>query len=66
MFVVLLLFVPVDAVELVSASSLQFTKDTFEVDGQQELSIKQAIELANPPALKWNKNAQLIDAINID
>ncbi|MFJ8090080.1 hypothetical protein ACIQ7N_17990 [Lysinibacillus sp. NPDC095746] len=65
-FVVLLLFVPVDAVELVSASSLQFTKDTFEVDEQQELSIKQAIELANPPALKWNKNAQLIDAINID
>ncbi|WP_255505056.1 hypothetical protein [Lysinibacillus sphaericus] len=29
-FVVLLLLVPVDAVEIVSASSLQLTKDTFE------------------------------------
>lgn len=65
-FVVLLLLVPIDTIEIVSASSLQLTKETFEADEQQELSIKQAIELANPSALKWNENAQLIDAINID
>lgn len=63
-FVVLLLIIPVDVVQKVSAGSLQL--DSHEVDKQQELTIKQAIELANPSALKWNKNAQLLQAINID
>lgn len=31
-----------------------------------ELSLKQAIDLAYSSALKWNKNAQLLNAINID
>lgn len=65
-FVVLLLFISVDAVEKVSARTLPSTKDPLEVVDQQELSIKQAIELASTPALKWNKNAQLLQAINID
>ncbi|MFJ7887058.1 hypothetical protein ACIQYL_03100 [Lysinibacillus xylanilyticus] len=63
-FVVLLLLIPVDALQKVSAGSLQL--DSHEVDEQQELTIKQAVELANPSALKWNKNAQLLQAINID
>ncbi|MFJ7979927.1 hypothetical protein ACIQ1D_06410 [Lysinibacillus xylanilyticus] len=63
-FVVLLLLTPVDVVQIVSAGSLQL--DSHEVDEQQELTIKHAIELANPSALKWNKNAQLLQAINID
>lgn len=65
-FVVLLLLILFGAVEKLSARSLQSTEDKFEVDEHQELSIKQAIELAYPPALKWNKNAQLLQAINID
>ncbi|MFJ6208938.1 hypothetical protein [Lysinibacillus sp. NPDC092081] len=65
-FVVLLLLISVGAVEKVSARTLQSTEDPLEVAEQQELSIKEAIELAYPPASKWNKNAQLIDAINID
>ncbi|KOP70259.1 hypothetical protein AMS59_20770 [Lysinibacillus sp. FJAT-14745] len=65
-FVVLLLFISVGAVEKVSARTLPSTEDQVEVDEQQELSIKQAIELAYPPALKWHKNAQLLQAINID
>ncbi|MEY9977299.1 hypothetical protein [Lysinibacillus sp. RC79] len=65
-FVVLLLLISVGAVEKVSARTLQSTEDPLEVAEQQELSIKQAIDLAYPPALKWNKNTQLIDAINID
>ncbi|WP_431028392.1 hypothetical protein [Lysinibacillus sp. LZ02] len=64
-FVVLLLLISVGAVEKISARSLQSTEETFEAD-EQELSIKQAIELAYPPALKWNENAQLLQAINID
>lgn len=66
MFVVLLLLISVGAVEKVSARTQQSTEDSLEVAEQQELSIKQAIELAYPPALKWNENAQLINAINID
>ena len=65
-FVVLLLLISIGAVEKVSVRSLESTEDTFEVDEHQELSIKQAIELAYPSALKWNKNAQLLQAINID
>ncbi|WP_427110617.1 hypothetical protein [Lysinibacillus xylanilyticus] len=63
-FVVLLLLIPVDALQKVSAGSLQL--NSHEVDEQQELTIKQAVELANPSALKWNKSAQLLQAINID
>lgn len=65
-FVVLLLLISVGAFEKVSAHTLQSTDDLLEVTEQQELSIKQAIELAFTPALEWNKNAQLINAINID
>lgn len=65
-FIVLLLLFSVGAVEKLSARSLQSTEDTFEVDEQQELSIKQAIEIAYSPALKWNKDVQLLQAINID
>ena len=64
--IVLLLLVSIGTVEKVSARSLQSTEDTLEVVEHQELSIKQAIELAYPTALKWNKNAQLLQAINID
>ena len=38
----------------------------FDVDKQGELSIKQAVELALPQALKWNTEAQLLHAVNID
>lgn len=65
-FVVLLLLISIGAVEKVSVRSLESTEDTFEVDENQELSIKQAIELAYPFALEWDENAQLLDAINID
>ncbi|MFD0771648.1 hypothetical protein ACFQZ1_23210 [Bacillus sp. CGMCC 1.60114] len=57
---VLLLLVSIGTVEKVSARSLQSTEDTLEVVEHQELSIKQAIELAYPSALEWNKNAQLL------
>ncbi|MFJ8460549.1 hypothetical protein ACIQ57_15620 [Lysinibacillus xylanilyticus] len=59
-FVVLFLLISTGQVEKVSA------EDTFEVNEHQELSIRQAIELAFPPALKWNEDAQLLQAINID
>jgi hypothetical protein len=65
-FVVLLLLISISTVEKVSARSLQLTEDTLEVVEHQELSIKQAIELAYPSALEWNKNAQLLQAVNID
>lgn len=64
--IVLLLLISIGTGEKVSALSLQSNEDTLEVVEHQELSIKQAIELAYPSALKWNKNAQLLDAINID
>lgn len=65
-FVVLILLISIGTIEKVSARSLQPTEKTLEVSEHHELSIKQAIELAYPSALKWNKNAQLLDAINID
>ncbi len=65
-FVVLLLLISFGAVEKLSARSLQSTEETFEVDEHQKLSIKQAIELAYPSALKWNENVQLLTAMNID
>lgn len=65
-FVVLILLISIGAIEKVSAYSLQSTEKTLEVSDHHELSIKQAIELAYPSALKWNENAQLLDAINID
>ncbi|MFJ7954655.1 hypothetical protein ACIQZG_24540 [Lysinibacillus sp. NPDC096418] len=58
--VVLLLLFSFGAVEKLSA------EDTFEVNERQKLSIKQAIEIAYPPALKWNEDAKLLQAINID
>ena len=65
-FVVLLLLISIGAVEKVSVRSLEPTEDIFEADEHQKLSIKQAIELAYPSALKWNENAQLLTAVNID
>ena len=65
-FVVLLLLISFGAVENVSVRSLELTEDRFEIDEHQELSIKQAIELAYPSALEWDENAQLLQAINID
>ncbi|MEH6978094.1 MULTISPECIES: hypothetical protein [Bacillus] len=65
-FVVLVLLISIGTVEKVSARSLQSTDDTLEAVKNQELSIIQAIELAYPSALKWNKNAQLLQGVNID
>ncbi|SES44216.1 hypothetical protein [Psychrobacillus sp. OK032] len=65
-FVVLLLIISIGAVEKISVGSIESAEGTFKVDEQQELSIKQAIELAYPAALEWDENAQLLDAINID
>jgi len=65
-FVVLLLVISFGAVEQLSARSLQSIEETFEVDEHQKLSIKQAIELASPSALKWDENVQLLTAMNID
>ncbi len=54
-------------VEKVSAHSFSSAaEDAAVVVNQPELSIKQAIELAYPSAQKWNKKAQLLQAINID
>ncbi|PFA17750.1 MULTISPECIES: hypothetical protein [Bacillus cereus group] len=65
-FVVLVLLISIGTVEKVSARSLQLTDDTLEVVKNQELSVIQAIELAYPSALEWNKNAQLLQGVNID
>ena len=65
-FTVLILLISIGAIEKVSARSSQSTEKTLEVSEHQELSIKKAIELAYPSAVKWNENAQLLDAINID
>jgi hypothetical protein len=48
------------------ANSANQIQDRATLKDKTELSLKQAIELAFPSALKWNKNAQLHDAINID
>lgn len=42
------------------------SKVNFDVDKHGELSIKQAVELAFPQAFKWNTEAQLLHAVNID
>ncbi|MGJ9460663.1 hypothetical protein [Oceanobacillus sp. CF4.6] len=64
--VVLLLLISICTFEKVSAHSLQSTEDRSEAVEYRELSIRQAIKLAYSSALKWNKNAQLLSAINID
>ncbi|MFJ7920525.1 hypothetical protein ACIQ6U_12270 [Lysinibacillus fusiformis] len=63
---VLILIISIGTIEIVSARLSQSTEKTLEVSENQELSIKQAIELAYPSAVKWNGNAQLLSAINID
>ncbi|PFM56465.1 hypothetical protein COJ48_28475 [Bacillus cereus] len=63
---VLLLLISNGTDEKTSARSIKSAEDTLEVFEHQELSIKQAIDLAYPPTLEWNKNAQLLDAVNID
>lgn len=65
-FIVLLLLISFGVAEKLSARSLKSTEENFEVNNDQELSIKQAIELAYPSALKWDENAQLLNAIYID
>lgn len=62
----MVLLISIGTVEKVSARSLQLTDDTLEVVKNQELSVIQAIELAYPSALEWNKNAQLLQGVNID
>ncbi|MBB2482641.1 hypothetical protein H5P36_20950 [Bacillus sp. APMAM] len=66
--VTILVFIPILLVSVLlfkdnlipqtSASKAEKTKT--------ELSILEAVKLAYPSALKWNKNAQLYQAINID
>lgn len=65
-FIVLLLLISISMAEKGLARTLKLTDDTLETVEHQELSIKQAIELAFPSALEWNKNAELLDAISID
>lgn len=65
-FVVLLLLISFVVADKLSARSLKSSEENFKVDNHQELSIKQAIELAYPSAMKWHENAQLLNAINID
>ncbi|SDM58937.1 hypothetical protein SAMN05518871_101611 [Psychrobacillus sp. OK028] len=65
-FVILLLIIKIAAVEKVSVGLIESAEATYNVGEQQELSIKQAIKLAYPAALEWDKNAQLLDAVNID
>ncbi|WP_418300910.1 hypothetical protein [Lysinibacillus fusiformis] len=64
-FLSVILLISVGAFVKVSATSSQ-SMHTLNVVDHQELSIIQAIELAFPSALKWNKDAQLLQAINID
>ncbi|HDR8182591.1 TPA: hypothetical protein QC116_001943 [Bacillus thuringiensis] len=65
-FLPLLIIFSIGTAKQTSAHSTKSVKDTLEVSVHQELSVKQAIELAYPSALKWNKNAQLLQAVNID
>lgn len=65
-FAILLLFISVSDVGEGNANTLQLKQETVNSEESEELSIKQAIELAFPAALKWSKNAQLVQAINID
>ncbi|WP_249317032.1 hypothetical protein [Bacillus sp. FJAT-50079] len=58
--VILLLLTFFGTVEVVSARSIKSVMSTLEVSEHQELSLKQAIQLAYPSALKWDKKAQLI------
>lgn len=64
-FLSVILLISVGAFVKVSATSSQ-SMHTLNVVDHQELSIIQAVELAFPSALKWNKDAQLLQAINID
>lgn len=67
MLIVFILICSICTVEKVSAHSFASNVDNVEVVvNQPELSIKQAIELAYPSAQKWDENAQLLQAINID
>lgn len=64
--IVFLLLISFGVADKLSARSLNSHEENFKVYNHQELSIKQAIELAYPSALKWDENAQLLHAINID
>lgn len=65
-FIGVILLISVGAYAKESAALSSQLIHTLKVDDHQELSIIQAIELAVPSALKWNKDAQLLQAINID
>lgn len=65
-FVFLMLLTSIGNIEKVSALSLQANVQMVKVSEQQELSIKRAIEKAYPLAMIWNKNAALLQVINID
>ncbi len=64
--VVLVLLISFGVANKLFAHSLKSTEQNVEVFNHQELSIKQAIELAYPSAMKWDENVQLLNAINID
>ncbi|MGG0706654.1 hypothetical protein [Bacillus paramobilis] len=66
LFLLLLILFSIGTAEKTSAHSAKSVKDTLEFSAHQELSVKQAIELAYPSALKWNKHAQFLQAVNID
>lgn len=65
-FIGVILLISVGTFVKASAAFSSHSIHTLKVDDHQELSIIQAIELAFPSALKWNKDAQLLQAINID
>ena len=65
-FVFLLLLTSIGSIEKVSAQALQANVQMVKVREQEELSIKRAIEKAYPLAMIWNKNAAILQAINID
>ncbi|KXH87517.1 hypothetical protein [Sporosarcina sp. HYO08] len=64
--VILLMFISIVPVWNATTRSIKSAEDPLEVFGHQELSIKQAIDLAYPSALEWNENAQLLQGVNID
>lgn len=65
-FVFIILFFSISSMERFSAQSLHANEQVVKVSEREELSIKQAIEKAYPLALVWNKNAAILQAINID
>ncbi|CAG9623752.1 hypothetical protein [Sutcliffiella rhizosphaerae] len=64
--VVILSLISFGPVEEASDSSLKSFKENLELFENQELSLKQAIDLTYSSALEWDENAQILQAVNID